>query len=173
MLTSKQKRDRIEKIAQQRLALHPTAYMKFTLHIASMSMSVSEASLLCDGIDPNLTVLEAIDPAYALREFDRRAIALVDRWASENIKLPEPCVVPILPMHTGIIQASIPTNNETAVQRQKRRYEACIKAGLAIDTQNTYTHLPRGVGKLAKAEGISTAAFTKDVKLHIERTTHS
>jgi len=58
---------------------------------------------------------------------------------------------------------------ETPEQRQQRRYEACIKAGLEINTENTYAHLPRGVGKLAKSEGISTVAFTKDVKLHIER----
>ena len=62
-----------------------------------------------------------------------------------------------------------PVTNETAEQRQQRRYEVCIKAGLPIQSDNTYARLPRGIGALARAEVISTTAFSKDVKLHIER----
>jgi hypothetical protein len=57
---------------------------------------------------------------------------------------------------------------ETSEERQERRYDLCIKAGLSIPT-DTYAHLPRGIGKLAHAEGISTVAFSKDIKAYIER----
>ncbi len=166
MLTSHQKRDRLHEIARQRLALHPDAYARFVFSF-SVSQTLMDAALLHDGLHPNATGLEAIDPEHELQAFDRRATATVDRWVAKNIKLPAPCIGVILPIRAGAEQSPL---IETTEQRQKRRYEACINAGLAIETQNTYAHLPRGVGKLAKAEGISTAAFNKDVKLHIERT---
>lgn len=34
---------------------------------------------------------------------------------------------------------------------------------------NDYARLPRGIGKLAKWEGITRQAFAEDVKAHIRR----
>lgn len=166
MLTTDQKRDRLNEIARQRLAMHPDAYARF-VGVYTVSQTLMDVVLLHDGLHPNATALEAIDPEHELRAFDRRATATVDRWAAKNIKLPAPRIGPILPTRASPEQSPLIESTE---QRQKRRYEACINAGLAIETQNTYAHLPRGVGKLAKAEGISNAAFNKDVKRHIERT---
>lgn len=60
---------------------------------------------------------------------------------------------------------------ETTEQRQARRYQQCLDAGLDIKI-DTYARLPNGIGALAKKEGIrgiSTQAYSKDVKAHIER----
>ncbi len=57
---------------------------------------------------------------------------------------------------------------ETPEQRQERRYQMCIDAGLKMP-DNDYATLPRGVGELAKREGITRPAFTEDVKKHINR----
>jgi hypothetical protein len=57
---------------------------------------------------------------------------------------------------------------ETTEQRQERRYQACIDAGLTMPNDD-YAHLPRGIGKLAKAEGIERQSFSEDLKAHIRR----
>lgn len=63
-----------------------------------------------------------------------------------------------------------PATNESEPQehRQARRYQACIDAGLKMPNDD-YSHLPRGIGKIAKCEGITRQAFTDDVKAHIRR----
>lgn len=57
---------------------------------------------------------------------------------------------------------------ETKEQRQARRYEMCLDAGLVMP-DNDYAGLPRGISKLAAREGITRQAFTEDVKAHIRR----
>lgn len=57
---------------------------------------------------------------------------------------------------------------ESKEARQASRYQACISAGLPMPT-DTYASLPRGIGKLAKDEGITRQAFAEDVKAHIGR----
>lgn len=59
-----------------------------------------------------------------------------------------------------------PVGAETQEARQKRRYDLCIAAGLQMPSDD-YAHLPTGIGALARAENISTAAFSKDVKAYI------
>lgn len=65
-------------------------------------------------------------------------------------------------------QAEAPADGESQKQRQARRYQACIDAGLTMPTDD-YSHLPTGIGKLAKAEGITRQAFAEDVKAHIRQ----
>jgi hypothetical protein len=59
-----------------------------------------------------------------------------------------------------------PVGVETQEARQKRRYDLCIAAGLQMPSDD-YSHLPTGIGALARAENVSTAAFSKDVKAYI------
>jgi hypothetical protein len=61
-----------------------------------------------------------------------------------------------------------PGKAETQEMRQARRYQACIDAKLPMPT-DTYAHMPRGIGQLAKREGVTRQAFTEDVKAHIGR----
>lgn len=60
------------------------------------------------------------------------------------------------------------SSQESTEQRQARRYQACIDAGLVMPSDD-YSHLPRGIGKVAKDEGITRPAFAEDVKAHIRR----
>ena len=57
---------------------------------------------------------------------------------------------------------------ETAEQRQARRYQMCIDAGLNMP-DNDYARLPNGIKRIAEQDGISVQGFSKDVKLHIAR----
>lgn len=57
---------------------------------------------------------------------------------------------------------------ESAQERQARRYQMCIDAGLAIP-KTDYEPMPRGIGMLAKKEKITRQSFTEDVKAHIRR----
>jgi hypothetical protein len=60
------------------------------------------------------------------------------------------------------------THAETPTQQQRRarRYQICIDAGLTMP-QNDYSPMPRGVGAIAKQEGITRQAFVEDIKAHI------
>lgn len=58
---------------------------------------------------------------------------------------------------------------EGAEQRQARRWQMCIDAGLTMP-QDTYAHLPRGINEIAKAEGgITRQALAEDLNRHRER----
>lgn len=57
---------------------------------------------------------------------------------------------------------------ENKEARQKRRFQMGIDAGLPMP-DNDYAPMPRGIGALAKQEGITRQSFTEDVKAHIRR----
>jgi hypothetical protein len=57
---------------------------------------------------------------------------------------------------------------ESTAERQERRYEMCVKAGLKMP-DNDYRRLPDGIGAQARVEGVSTAMFSKDLKSYISR----
>ena len=57
---------------------------------------------------------------------------------------------------------------EDSIARQDRRLKACEDAGLKLPVTD-YDHLPKGVGKLAKADGVSRQAFSQDVKKALSR----
>lgn len=61
-----------------------------------------------------------------------------------------------------------PLETERAEQRQARRWQLCIDAGLTMPAE-TYAHLPRGVSQIAKAEKITRQALTQDLNAHRER----
>lgn len=66
----------------------------------------------------------------------------------------------------AVVAAS--TAVESKEDRQARRYQLCVDAGLKMP-DNDYASLPRGVGKIAEAEGIARQSFAQDVKGHIRR----
>ena len=57
---------------------------------------------------------------------------------------------------------------ETAEQRQARRYQMCVDAGLTMPTDD-YAHMPDGIKEIAKREGIRRQSFVQDLKAHINR----
>lgn len=60
------------------------------------------------------------------------------------------------------------TTRESTEARRARRYQMCLDAGLKMPDDD-YGPMPRGIGMLAKQEGISRQAFTEDMKMHINR----
>lgn len=65
-------------------------------------------------------------------------------------------------------QPRMPGGAESQLERQEKRYNMCVDAGLEMPSDD-YAHLPRGVGAVAKREGITRQAFAEDVKAHIRR----
>jgi hypothetical protein len=55
---------------------------------------------------------------------------------------------------------------ESSAEKHRRRYQACIDAGLEMPN-NDYAVLPNGINLLADKEGISKQAFSKSVKKHL------
>ena len=58
---------------------------------------------------------------------------------------------------------------ETKEQRQDRRLQACIDAGLPMNTRAALSRLPDGVGDVADLEGVTRQAFSTDVKAALKR----
>ena len=56
----------------------------------------------------------------------------------------------------------------TQEQRQAYRWQLCIDAGLTMP-EDTYSHLPRGIGKVAESLGITRQALQQDLNAHRER----
>ena len=56
----------------------------------------------------------------------------------------------------------------TQEQRQAYRWQLCIDAGLTMP-EGTYSHLPRGIGKVAESLGITRQALQQDLNAHRER----
>ena len=108
--------------------------------------------------------LHLIDPVFMIPT-DRVQGALV-RFdeAARLLGIAEPAVA------TATLGAATATRSrgETAEQRQDRRLQMCIDAGMEMPV-SLPAKMPRGIGKIANAEGISRAAFTADVKAAIAR----
>lgn len=60
------------------------------------------------------------------------------------------------------------TPQETQEERRARRHQMCLDAGLKLP-DNDYGQMPRGIGRVAKMEGVTRQAFAEDVKAHINR----
>ena len=59
--------------------------------------------------------------------------------------------------------------SETKEQRQDRRLQACIEAGLPMDAKAALLRLPDGVGNVADREDVTRQAFSTDVKAALKR----
>lgn len=53
-------------------------------------------------------------------------------------------------------------------QRQASRWQACLDAGLTMPT-DTYSHFPRGIGKVAEKLGLERQSLTDDLNAYRER----
>ena len=80
--------------------------------------------------------------------------ALADEYTAPEAKQAEPQAVPVM--------------GENAEQRQARRWQMCLDAGLSMP-QDTYAQLPRGINEIAKAEGITRQALAQDLNAYRER----
>lgn len=108
----------------------------------------------------------------------------VNKWLSDvgaEIRFPESLAAESTSNEPESVEANS-TSNETEVllgksasskleskeQRQDRRLQACIDAGLQMQLSHL-SRLPDGIGKLAEKEGIKRQSFSADVKAALER----
>lgn len=80
----------------------------------------------------------------------------------------EACIDDSKPAPSSSGEPDVVAGVESKEARQARRHQLCITAGLMMPT-DTYSSMPRGIGELAKNEGITRQSFTEDVKAHIGR----
>lgn len=150
---------------------------------ANAGITDSEADQLIQQI-PRLSVHEhaSLVPTWLLgaeahwnwRERIRQAVKdgelqLLD-FVSKLPLSPEPPPAPAAQEPPLAPAAQVPAGRtkETAEQRQNRRYQMCIDAGLKLP-DNDYARLPSGISDVAAQEGITRQAFSEDVKAHINR----
>ena len=67
------------------------------------------------------------------------------------------------------VTAPTPAPVESTTQRQDRRLQACIDAGLSMDSKDALLRLPYGIGLVAVKEGVTRQTFTMDVKAALKR----
>lgn len=65
-------------------------------------------------------------------------------------------------------QTPPPPPSLAAKERQAQRWQLCIEAGLEMP-QDTYSHLPRGIGEIAKRLGVKRQSLSDDLNAHRER----
>lgn len=73
------------------------------------------------------------------------------------------------PAQNTATPAHVARPTETKEQRQDRRLQACIDAGLPMDSRAALLRLPDGVGNVADSENVTRQAFSTDVKAALTR----
>lgn len=103
------------------------------------------------------------------------------RFAIEELRFEAACLKRVAALSATPVLASNETScatpaigpradarTESKVQRQDRRFDACIAAGLQMP-DSACGRLPDGVGRVAAAEGVTRQAFSDDVKAAMQR----
>jgi hypothetical protein len=138
------------------------------------------------GINPKMTHRPVIagytgdgyqDVMYSIThdEFERYAdlhgvaVTVGEAPSAEQAQRPEP-VQPAPAAQVEPVQPPTPAGRtiETAEQRQARRYQMCLEAGLEMP-HSDYGPWPRGISKVADKEGITRQSFRQDIGKHITR----
>ena len=149
-------KDRLLQVARERLSNRPGAFHQFKNAIEK-SVEGHRLLILADLLPAAVRVGVDMGNQKALDLLTKHLISVVDDWAGAQ---PVRTAVEALP------DSALPPVTETPQEVNRRRYEMCIAAGLEMP-DNDYATLPRGVGKLAEIEGVSTTAFSNSVKAHI------
>lgn len=138
---------RILKLAETHFAGNPTLYRR--LHADALNASPEVMAMVC-------AIPTAEWRFHALRGeqhiLDVRLGKLIHEWASQFESQATGAPKP----------AQVNQRQETPIQRQTRRYQACIDAGLKF-SESGFGHKLRGISKLATAEGITRQAYQDDV----------
>jgi hypothetical protein len=90
--------------------------------------------------------------------------------SAEQLQQP---VEPEMPaVAAAISRSAAKASTETAEERENRRLKMCEAAGIVMpmtDPSVQGFRLPRGVGRVAKQEGVTRQTFTEDVKAALQR----
>lgn len=119
----------------------------------------------------NLSLMPIAQPVQYC-DFDRRIIRreqaaqiLQRTFGAPNDAATAPAPQPQAAAPAPVVNTEM---TETQAQRQARRWQMCVDAGLKMPT-DTYAYFPRGIGEIAKIEGIKRQALTQDLKAYRER----
>ena len=159
------------------LELLVMAYLRGEAVRAGAEYSGDRRALL-DGLPPEKAAFLGVqEPSKRTPPTDiRRIFSVVVQKVDVHRWLEFKGIKPRFPFSPPPRDIGVPATNEsffeptaeTAEQRQARRFQACIDANLQMP-DNDYERLPRGINRVADAEGISRQAFTDDIKAHIRR----
>lgn len=75
----------------------------------------------------------------------------------------------LLPAPAGAAVGSGNSSSETKVQREDRRLQMCVEAGLNMSDPACRSRLPHGIGRVAESEGVSRQSFSADVRAALTR----
>ena len=165
-MTQSEIRDRLLDLARVRLKARFGAFEQFRFTLDGLPAGaaiLTRAALM----PAPWTVGLSLGLDEAARQIDAHLLRLIDEWAQHEAPARQIPVLEGLQPLAAEPQAEVPEQlAETAQQRRARRYQMCIDAGMALPN-NDYASLPRGIGEIAKREGIKRQSFAEDVKAHI------
>ena len=165
-MTQSEIRDRLLDLARVRLKARFGAFEQFRFTLDGLPAGaaiLTRAALM----PAPWTVGLSLGLDEAARQIDAHLLRLIDEWAQHEAPARQIPVLEGLQPLAAEPQAEVPEQlAETARQRRARRYQMCIDAGMALP-DNDYASLPRGIGEIAKREGIKRQSFAEDVKAHI------
>lgn len=147
------------------------AQKAFTLH---MGDSIRAGALPAVRQRIPWAINEVIEPHVTAQDFAAwlalEGVApspLVAEWFKhQGVASPAPAPAPT---QAAPVAGSASSATETKEQRQDRRLQACIDAGLPMDTKAALSRLPDGVGGVADYEGVTRQSFSADVKAALQR----
>lgn len=103
-------------------------------------------------------------------DYQGKLVDLLDfaKWACA-MKWKVPREIDVTPKPALAITEPVPVVSETKEQRENRRLQACIDAGLPMNDKAALSRLPDGVGNVADCENVTRQAFSTDVKAALKR----
>jgi hypothetical protein len=150
-------KERLLQVARERLKNRPGAFLQFKQTLDNSFNGVRILTLAELLLPAAVHIGVEMGSQKALDALTKHLTALVDDWAGAQ---------PVRTAVEPLADSALPPKTENPEEVNRRRYQMCIDADLEMP-DNDYATLPRGVGKLAKAEGVSTTAFSNSVKAHI------
>ena len=165
-MTHNEIRDRLLEIARARLKARFGAFEQFRFTVDSLPAGaaiMARAALM----PAPWTVGLSLGLDEAAKQIDAHLLRIIDDWAQREAPARQIPVLEGLQPLAAEPQAA-PMVAANAEQRQARRWQMCIDAGLPMP-QDTYAQLPRGIKEIAKAENITRQALAQDLNAHRER----
>lgn len=157
-MTDDELRAWLDRVARERLADRPDLLMQFR----GAMRSPMEAAFIITRAQAAIPLFvmhgAAIGHGGSIKTLQDALTGAVDWFVKHRAHS-----VPVVP----IPERKTPPK-ETAEQRQARRYQMCVDAGLHMPTDD-YAHMPDGIKEIAKREGIKRQSLVQDLKAHINR----
>ena len=166
-------------IATGRCTLHEAAEI-FSIEagehneVILSKLEAAARSGLLPVFDPGRNMRREYGDSTRVRVFDVEVFCDdLNKWLDANeprVSYRFPVLAPLTGAPSFIVQRHTQgdASFSATAQRQATRYQMCIDAGLPMPADD-YSHLPRGIGKIAKGLGITRQSLSDDLKAYINR----